>query len=123
MDKIEKIYKTLDDIVGQAGMDVRDALDSSVEAAKAAAGITGMYGLMQKITSQMMVGCGMLFAAMRDSKHGTATDDDLLWACLMAYEAERKDAHEDGFEERVQQMFKSITGRYHKIPEWWRQVH
>lgn len=119
--KLREAYSILNDLTAKASKDVRNALDTPLELAKEVAGITGMYGLGQKIGAQMMVGAGMMFAAMRDGKPSTNTNDDLLWVCLMAYEAERDGATEKGFENRVQKMFMNITGHEHRVPDWWKR--
>lgn len=115
---VEKAKRDLVVLTEKTCADVRQLVTDPVAQAGRIAGITGIFGLVQKVSSCMMMGSGIIFAALRDNVDGTFTDDDLLWCCLMAYEGEKSDATGINFVERVQGHFKAITGRRHKVPDW-----
>lgn len=114
----------LSDLTKKAAEDIRRVLNTPMELASEISGAIGMFGLLQKISSQLLVGSGLMFQAMRDGlerANEKIENDDLLWVCLMAYEAEKEDADAEGFIGRVQGHFKRLTGRECDLPNWWKQ--
>jgi len=118
------VMKALNDLTEKAVADVHRAISTPMDLAGEIAGSTGIFGIVQKLSSVLMSGASICFAGMRDNnKTDNHNDDDLLWVVLMAYEAEKSNAYAstEGFVERVQENFMKIRGYPHKIPDWWQR--
>lgn len=117
----EENVQVLHDLADKVFRDIAKIVGTPMQLAAQVSGVIGGFGLATKISAGLMTGVASLLATIRDKKdHGDQrpSDDDMLFICLMAYEAERKDADVDTYLSKVHENFFKLTGRKPRVPSF-----
>lgn len=114
--------RALSDITDKAIGDLMRALDTSMDLANDIAGASGLFAVSAKVSSALIMGTAICYAAMRDGGKGKeAQEDDVLFCALITATMNQKNATGENGIRLAQAMFEKIKGYQAKIPNAWRE--
>lgn len=117
----EENVNILHDLTDKVFADIAKIVTTPLQLAAQVSGTVGGFGLAAKVAAGLVTGVASLLASIRDQKdygHRRPSDDDLLFICLMAYEAERSGADTKTFISNVHANFTKLTGRKARVPSF-----